>query len=154
MELKRKICKKVICHHNGSTAHQNGSSKNHWRLVERFRMELRFIWSRYWVLRGCRFFPSRCSYYKNQKCASGKYKYFFKKTDYFLRFQTWQYLSNCLHWFSLRFHLKFRSLLLLHTFWWKRLMMITPSKTKKNWNILMIRELIVSDCILNSNFGH
>ena len=41
-----------------------------------------------------------------------------------MRFQTWQCFSNCLHWYSLRFHLNFRSLLLLYTFWWKRLMMI------------------------------
>ena len=150
MELEKKLPRKVICHHDRSTAHWNGSSKNHWRLVERFRMELSFIWSRYSILRDCRFFPSRCSCYKNQKWAS----LFLKKTEYFLRLQTWQCFSNCLHWFSLRFHLNFRSLLLLYTFWWKRLIMITPSKTKKNWNLLMIGELIVSDCILNSNFGH
>ena len=46
----------------------------------------------------------------------------FLKIEYFLRFQTWQCFSNCLHWFSLRFHLNFRSLLLLYTFWWKSFM--------------------------------
>ena len=83
-ELERKLQWKVLCHHDGSIAHWNGSSKNHWRLVEWFKMELGFIWSRYRILRGgCIFFPSRCSCYKNQKCASGKYKYFFKKLNVF-----------------------------------------------------------------------
>ena len=31
---------------------------------------------------------------------------------------------------------------------------IAPSKTKRNSNLLVIGELTVSDCILNSNFGH
>ena len=81
IELEKKLQRKVFHHHAGSTSHWDGSSKNHWRLVERFGMEFSFIWSRYCILRGCRFFPSRCPYYKNQKCASGKYKYFFDKLN-------------------------------------------------------------------------
>ena len=128
IELEKILQRKVFHHHAGSTSHWNGSSKNHWRLVERFGMEFSFIWSRYCILRGGRFFPSRCPCYKNQKCASGKYKYFFKKLNIFWDSKhdnvsaiPWGYLrfNN-----SLRFHLNFRSQLLLYTFWWKRLMMI------------------------------
>ena len=83
IELERELLRKVLCLHDRSTAHWNGSSKNHWRVVGRLKMELSFIWSRYCILRDCRFFPSHCSCYKIQKGASGKYKYFFKKLNIF-----------------------------------------------------------------------
>ena len=81
MGWERKLRRKELCHHYGSTVHWNSSSKNHWRPVEIFRME--FSWNQYCIHRGCRFFPSRCWCYENQKCASSKYKYFFKKLKMF-----------------------------------------------------------------------